>query len=223
LYAKKYTLIDTFKQKGKRKRLVELLQSKGITDQNVLQAMKDLPRHFFFPDAFVERAYDDAAFPIEEGQTISQPYTVAFQTSLLQLKPGDKVLEIGTGSGYQAGILAKMGMEVHSVERIEALYRSAMDIFAKLDLKIHCYWGDGSLGLSSRGPYDAIIVTAAAPDLAENLKVQLKEGGRLVLPVGDQSIQKMVLIEKLVENKYRRTEHGQFKFVPLLGKHGWKT
>jgi len=216
-------LIDTFKQKGRRKRLVNTLESKGIKDPRVLKAFLEVPRHFFFPKAFEDRAYDDAAFPIEAGQTISQPYTVAYQTELLNLFEGAKVLEIGTGSGYQAAILNQMGVEVHSVERIEELYRSNVELFAELGLDIHCYWGDGSLGLASKGPYDGIIVTAAAPELAENLKLQLKEGGRLVLPVGDLHIQKMVLIERLVDNKYRRSEHGEFKFVPLIGKNGWNT
>lgn len=216
-------MIDSFKQQGRRKRLVKELEDKGIKDSYVIDSLLRVPRHFFFPKAFEDRAYDDSAFPIDAGQTISQPYTVAFQTQLLELQQGSKVLEIGTGSGYQAAILHEMGVEVHSVERIEELYRKAVELFREMKMDIHCYWGDGSLGLSSKGPYDGIIVTAAAPDLAENLKLQLKVGGKLVLPVGDQHIQKMVLIERLVDNKYRRTEHGDFKFVPLIGKNGWNT
>lgn len=185
--------------------------------------MLEVPRHFFFPGAFQEKAYDDAAFPIEEGQTISQPFTVAFQTELLNVQPGAKILEIGTGSGYQAAVLNSMGAEVHTIERMEKLYRNCVDLFRKLNLPIRVYWGDGSVGLESQGPFDAILVTAAAPELAEHLKEQLKPGGRLVLPVGDQDFQKMVLIERDVDNIYRRTEHGEFKFVPLIGKHGWNS
>ncbi|MCB9261421.1 MAG: protein-L-isoaspartate(D-aspartate) O-methyltransferase [Flavobacteriales bacterium] len=213
---------DTYKNKGRRKRLVELLRKKGISDENVLNAIGEVPRHYFFPADFEDEAYEDKAFPIGQGQTISQPYTVAFQTQLLQLKPGSKVLEIGTGSGYQAAILAQMGVEVFTIERIEALYRKTIELFEKLKLPIHCFWGDGSVGLKHSAPFDGIVVTAGANDLAEHLKEQLAIGGNLVLPLGSLEIQKMVLITRLVENKYERTEHGEFKFVPLLGKHGWK-
>lgn len=221
MYAKIYTLEDSYKYKGQRKRLVESLQSKGITDERVIQAMLEVPRHFFFPEAFWSKAYDDAAFPIEGGQTISQPFTVAFQTQLLAVKPGDRVLEIGTGSGYQAAVLSAMGAEVYSIERVEELFRSSATKLQESGYRVNVFLGDGTVGLPSKGPFDGIIVTAAAPDLAEHLKVQLNTGGRLVLPVGDQSFQKMVLIERLVDNKYRRTEHGDFKFVPLIGKYGW--
>lgn len=183
----------------------------------------EVPRHYFFPKAFQDKAYDDAAFPIEEGQTISQPFTVAFQTELLAVKPGAKILEIGSGSGYQAAILHQMGANVYTIERMEKLYRNCVELFRELGMGIHLFWGDGSLGLESQAPFDGILVTAAAPDLAEHLKIQLKPGGRLVAPIGDRNFQKMVLIERDVDNIYRRTEHGDFKFVPLIGKHGWKS
>lgn len=213
---------DSFKYKGRRKRLVQDLKNKGITDESVLDAMLNVPRHFFFPKDFWDEAYEDKAFPIGSGQTISQPYTVAFQTQLLQVKPGDTVLEIGTGSGYQAAILAHLGVHVFTIERVEELFRKTTELFKKLQLPVHCFLGDGSVGLASRGPFDGIVVTAGGNSLAEQLKSQLKLGGRLVLPLGDRSIQKMVLISKVVENKYERTEHGEFKFVPLLGKYGWE-
>ena len=220
---KKYTLEDSYKLKGRRKRLVDLLSEKGINNTSVLDAMREVPRHFFFPPDFLDQAYDDKAFPIGEGQTISQPYTVAFQTQLLDPKPGDRVLEIGTGSGYQAAILAQMGVEVFTIERVDALFRKTTEVLMKQKLPIHCFLGDGSLGLPSKAPFDGIVVTAGGNDLAESLKEQLKVGGRLVVPMGDRDIQKMVLLRRLVENKYERTEHGEFKFVPLLGKYGWKT
>jgi protein-L-isoaspartate(D-aspartate) O-methyltransferase len=219
----KYTLEDSFKHKGRRKRLVEALKNKGITNEMVLDAILQVPRHFFFPKDFWDDAYEDKAFPIGSGQTISQPYTVSFQTQLLDIKPGDTVLEVGTGSGYQAAILANMGVNVYTIERVEALFRHTSQLLSKLKLPIHCFLGDGSVGLSSKGPFDGIVVTAGGNNLAEQLKVQLTEGGRLVVPMGDRSIQKMVLIKKVVENKYERTEHGDFKFVPLLGKYGWET
>jgi len=219
----KYTLEDSFKHRGRRKRLVEALRNKGITDENVLGAISKVPRHFFFPKDFWDDAYEDKAFPIGSGQTISQPYTVAFQTQLLNVQPGSTVLEIGTGSGYQAAVLAQLGAEVYTIERVEDLFRTTSQLFAKLKLPIHCFLGDGTIGLASKGPFDGIVVTAGGNSLAEQLKVQLRTGGRLVVPMGDRSIQKMVLIKKVVENKYDRTEHGEFKFVPLLGKYGWET
>lgn len=213
---------DTYKHKGRRRRLVELLKQKGISNKNVLEAIMVTPRHFFFPSDFSDEAYEDRAFPIGSDQTISQPYTVAFQTELLQINKGDKVLEIGTGSGYQAAILSAMGAEVYTIETIENLFRQTTELFKSLKLPIHCFLGDGSQGLPNIAPFDGIIVTAGGNTMAENLRSQLKEGGRLVVPVGDREIQKMVLIKRLVENNFQRTEHGEFKFVPLVGKHGWK-
>ena len=196
------------------------MRAKGIKDENVLNAMLKTPRHFFFPNDFLDEAYIDKAFPIGSGQTISQPYTVAFQSQLLGISKGAKVLEIGTGSGYQAAVLAAMGAVVYTVETVEELYRNTVELFKILNIPVHCFLGDGSKGLPAFQPYDAIIVTAAGGKLAENLREQLKVGGRLVIPVGSYDIQKMVLIERLVENKYQRSEHGEFKFVPLVGKQG---
>lgn len=216
-------MIDTFKHKGLRKRLCLLLAEKGIKSNKVLDAINDVPRHFFFERSFEDKAYLDQAFPIGEGQTISQPYTVAFQTQLLDIQKGDKVLEIGTGSGYQAAILEKLGAEVHTIERHEPLYRQAIQLFKKLGLTIKCYWGDGSLGLPKKAPFDKIIVTAAAPEWASSLQSQLKIGGKLVIPMGNKTVQKMVLIYRDDEHNYSRKEFGDFKFVPLLGKNGWET
>ena len=218
---KKIHLEDSLKHRGRRKRLVDELRQKGIRNEDVLKAMNKVPRHFFFPSDFIDRAYEDNAFPIEAGQTISQPFTVAFQTQLLDVKPGHKVLEIGTGSGYQAAILAELGCQVFSIERQEELYRSASTLLAKLGYKVKCFWGDGSEGLAKYGPFDRIVVTAASPESGTVLGEQLVTGGKMVIPVGDQHLQKMLLIEKTVENKFDRTVHGHFKFVPLLGKYGW--
>jgi len=216
-------LEDSFKHKGRRKRLVQELKNKGINDAAVLDAVLNVPRHFFFPKDFWDEAYEDKAFPIGNGQTISQPYTVAFQTQLLRINKGMKVLEIGTGSGYQAAILAYLEAEVFTIERVEELFRKTTQLFEQLRLPIHCFLGDGSIGLPKKSPFNGIVVTAGGNSLAEQLKEQLGIGGRLVVPSGNRSIQKMVLIEKRVENKYERTEHGEFKFVPLLGKYGWET
>jgi protein-L-isoaspartate(D-aspartate) O-methyltransferase len=214
-------LEDSYKQKGQRKRLNQVLRSKGIKDEKVLNALLEVPRHAFFPKDFWEVAYEDKAFPIGYDQTISQPYTVAFQTQLLKVQPGQKVLEIGTGSGYQASILSHLGAEVYSIERVSELFERTSKRLSQLNYSVHCFLGDGSLGLPKFQPFDRILVTAGAGSLAESLKLQLAENGRLVVPIGDQSIQKMVLIEKSVENIYTRSEHGDFKFVPLLGKNGW--
>lgn len=216
-------MIDTFKHKGLRKRLCLELAEKGIRSNKVLDAINEVPRHFFFEKSFEDKAYIDHAFPIDDNQTISQPFTVAFQTQLLDIQPNDKVLEIGTGSGYQAAILNNMGADVYTIERHEGLYRQAVDQFKKLNLAINCYWGDGSLGLAQKAPFDKIIVTAAAPEWASSLQNQLKVGGKLVLPLGNKTVQKMVLISRDDEHNYSRKAHGDFKFVPLLGKNGWKT
>ncbi len=214
---------DSFKHKGRRKRLMQELKNKGITDEHVLDAILNVPRHFFFPKDFWDEAYEDKAFPIGSGQTISQPYTVACQTQLLGVCKGDAILEVGTGSGYQAAILAYMGAQVFTIERVEELFKRTTQLFSRLRLPVTCYLGDGSIGLPSKAPFDGIVVTAGGNSLAEQLKEQLKVGGRLVLPTGNRSIQKMVLITRAVENNYKRSEHGEFKFVPLLGKYGWET
>lgn len=213
---------DTYKHKGQRKRLVELLMSKGISDNTVLQALLHVPRHYFFSAEFVDFAYDDKAFPIEDGQTISQPYTVAYQSELLQVKKGLKVLEIGTGSGYQAAVLAQMGAHVFTIERQKGLYQKAKPMLKSMGYNdIHFYFGDGTLGLPEYAPYDRIIVTAGAPAIPKALVDQLNAGGVLVIPVGDAETQKMLRISKLPSGEIKREVFKNFAFVPLLGEDGW--
>lgn len=215
-------LEDTYRHKGQRNALVKLLEKKGIQDANVLQAINTLPRHFFFDTALDSHAYEDKAFPIGEGQTISQPYTVAFQSELLEVKPGDKVLEIGTGSGYQASILYLLGAEVHSIEYQKNLFDKTKKFLSKLGISVHFYFGDGSQGIPSHAPFDKIIVTAGAPVVPTSLLKQLKVGGILVIPVGDRKTQKMMKLTKKTEKKIIQEEHDNFAFVPLLGEEGWK-
>lgn len=215
-------LEDSYTHKGQRKALIEALRKKGIKDEAVLQAMGTLPRHFFFDSALISHAYEDKAFPIGEGQTISQPYTVAFQTSLLQLKPGDKVLEIGTGSGYQAGILYLLGTKVYSIEYNKNLHERTKKFLSKLGIRVKQFLGDGSLGLPSYAPYDGILVTAGAPVVPNALLEQLAIGGRLVIPVGNKESQQMLRLTKQSENNILRESFEHFSFVPLLGKEGWE-
>jgi len=217
----KDNLEDNYRHKGLRKMLIADVKNKGITDEKVLKVMGQIPRHFFFDDAFMEHAYEDKAFPIGHGQTISQPYTVAFQTQLLKIKPGKKILEIGTGSGYQASVLLALGAEVHTIEYNKHLYKETCQFLPRLGLRPNFYCGDGSKGLPKEAPYDGIVVTAGAPSLPEVLIKQLKVGGILVIPVGDNQKQIMVEIEKTAENRIKKKEHMNFSFVPLLGKHGW--
>ncbi len=216
-------LQDSYKLQGKRKQLVDEVKRMGVSSQKVLSALQKVPRHFFFPDDFVDKAYDNIAFPIGGGQTISQPYTVAMQTALLDIKKGDKILEIGTGSGYQAAILKVLGADVYTIETVRELHETAKTLFSKLGLNIATFYGDGSNGLSQFAPYDKIILTAAAPKLMNSLTKQLKVNGKLVAPVGDRDVQKMILIERHGENEYKQTSHGKFNFVPLTGTHGWST
>lgn len=213
---------DTYKHKGMRRSLVRKLVEKGIKDQKVLDAIGNIPRHVFFDDIFLEHAYQDKAFPIAEGQTISQPYTVAFQTELLKVKPGDRVLEIGTGSGYQCCVLLEVGAQVVTVE-----YKEKLSLLAQRQLSVMGYSpkfiiGDGSLGNPEYAPYDAIIVTAGAPTVPDALVSQLKVGGRLVIPVGDSKTQKMLRITRVSEQNLSQEEFHNFSFVPLLGKQGWR-
>lgn len=215
-------LEDTYRHKGQRNALIKLLEKKGIKDTNVLQAINTLPRHFFFDTALDSHAYEDKAFPIGEGQTISQPYTVAFQSELLDVKPGDKILEIGTGSGYQAAILYLLGGEVHSIEYQKKLFDKTKSFLSRLGISIHFYFGDGSQGIPDRAPFDKIIVTAGAPIIPTSLLKQLKVGGILVIPVGDRKTQKMMKLTKVTEKKIIQEEHDNFAFVPLLGEEGWK-
>lgn len=215
-------LEDTYLHKGKRKALVRLLKEKGIKSERVLDAIYQLPRHFFFDSALVSHAYEDKAFPIGEGQTISQPYTVAFQTELLDIKAGDKVLEIGTGSGYQGSILHILGAEVYTIEYQKKLYEGTKRFLKRLGIEMHLFYGDGSQGLQEFAPYDKILVTAGAPVVPNALIKQLKPGGILVIPVGDRSTQKMLKLTKKSNTQVVKEEFDNFAFVPLLGKDGWK-
>lgn len=209
-------MIESFEAKGKRKRLVAELRQKGISDEDVLRAIDTVPRHLFMDPAFLIHAYVDKAFPISSGQTISQPYTVAVQTSLLRIKKRDKILEVGTGSGYQAAVLAEMGAKVYTIERFRDLYLKAQKTIVPLGYNIDFFYGDGYAGKSQYGPFDGIIVTAAAPETPTELLVQLRIGGRLVIPVGGSLSQKMTVIERTGEDSYENSEHGSFVFVPML-------
>jgi len=201
---------------GERLKLVKILQKKGIKDPNVLEAIAQVPRHLFFGNSIASHAYEDKAFPIASGQTISQPYTVAFQTELLDVKPGMKVLEIGTGSGYQAAILMQMGANVYTIERIKQLFNEAKHRFHDLGYRPKYQgYGDGYKGLPIYAPFDRIIVTAAAPYIPEALIEQLKPEGKLVIPVGKIK-QRMKLIEKNKEGRISESDHGLFRFVPML-------
>ena len=208
---------DTFRHKGLRHQLVESLRRKGIHDENVLQALETVPRHFFFDSSLLEFAYQDKPFPIGAGQTISQPFTVAFQSELLAIKKGDKVLEIGTGSGYQACILCEMGAKVFSIERQKILFDKAKAFIPTLGYRMKTFYGDGYLGQPAFAPYDKIIITAGAPYIPEALVQQLKIGGILVAPIGNTDIQEMTTVVKLTETSTRITSHGRFRFVPMLG------
>ena len=214
-------LHDSYKHKGMRNGLVKLIQEKGIRDARVLKAIGSVPRHYFFDKAFLEHAYQDKAFPIGEGQTISQPYTVAYQTELLELKETDKVLEIGTGSGYQCWVLLQITPHVYTIEYNQVLYHKAVKLFETLHLQPHTFLGDGSQGLPQHAPYDKIIVTAGAPVIPKTLLNQLKIGGILVIPVGDATVQKMMRVVRVEHDEFTREEFDNFKFVPLLGKSGW--
>lgn len=216
-----YKFVDNYREKGGRKKLVEVLKEKGIEDSRVLKAIGNVPRHFFFDETFWKQAYKDIAFPIGEGQTISQPYTVAYQTQLLHIKPGEKVLEIGTGSGYQTCILLELGARVYTIERQEKLYERAKIFLEKMGYDCRFFLGDGSKGIAEYAPYDKIIVTAGAPLVPEILLKQLKIGGLIVIPVGDERSQKMVTVLRVSENDYEKIELDTFRFVPLVGDQAW--
>lgn len=211
------------KHSYRRRQLADLLREKNIQDEAVLNAIESIPRHVFVDTALEHRAYEDSALPIGKGQTISQPYTVAAQTELLQVTPGSRVLEIGTGSGYQAAVLAEMGAKVYSVERHEELYLKARKTLRDLGYRIQIKLGDGSLGWSAYAPYDAIVVTAGAPVIPEELIRQLTIEGRLVVPVGDQKKQEMIRITRVSEESYKEESFNHFKFVPLIGEKGWNS
>lgn len=210
------------KFKQRRKDLIKTLREKGITSERVLDAFNQVPRHIFVDTALEDRAYKDTALPIGMDQTISQPYTVARQTELLEVFPGEKVLEIGTGSGYQASILCELGAKVYSVERHKKLYEKARGHLQELGYSVELKLGDGTLGWSAYAPYDAIIVTAAAPEVPDHLLDQLNVNGRLVIPVGDEQKQQMIRVRKVRENEYEQESFRHFKFVPLVGEKGWK-
>jgi protein-L-isoaspartate(D-aspartate) O-methyltransferase len=209
---------DTYKHKGMRKQLIHQLRQKGIVNDDVLAAFDEVPRHFFLDLAFEQQAYSNVAFQIGAGQTISHPYTVAFQSSLLELKRGEKVLEIGTGSGFQTAILYKMGAKVYSIERQKELHVKATHILDKLKVRAQLFFGDGYQGKEIFGPYDKILVTCGAPSIPQKLLDQLKIGGYLVIPVGGEEGQEMVRITKLAENEYKEELFGYFSFVPMLEK-----
>jgi len=208
---------DSYRAQGLRSKLVQEITRKGISDRRVLEAIGKIPRHYFLDSSFMEFAYSDKPFPIGEGQTISQPYTVAFQSQLLQVEPGHKVLEIGTGSGYQAIVLLEMGAKVYSIERVKALYDKAKEFLPLLGYKPKLYYGDGYKGLPRLAPFDRIIVTAAAPDIPQGLLSQLSDNGIMVIPVGDSNgVQVMKTIHKDSNGVFTEKEHGQFRFVPML-------
>ena len=209
-------MIDTFRHKGMRRKLVEQLAEKGIEDQGVLDAFMAVPRHFFLDRAFTEQAYSDMAFQIGAGQTISQPYTVAFQTQLLQVKKGDKILEIGTGSGFQTSILCEMGAKVYSIERQKELYLKTKQLIPILNYTPKLKYGDGFEGWDTFGPYDKIIITCGAPFIPEALVKQLKSGGRMVIPLGEGDIQEMILLTKSANGEISQRSFGKFRFVPML-------
>jgi protein-L-isoaspartate(D-aspartate) O-methyltransferase len=211
-----FQMTDSFLSKGKRKKLVDELRRKGIDDEDVLRAISKVPRHDFMDPAFLNHAYVDKAFPISSGQTISQPYTVAVQTALLHVKKRDKILEIGTGSGYQAAILAEMGAKVYTIERYRELYLRAQRTLSSLGYNADFFYGDGYEGKPQYGPYDGIIITAATNEIPEKLPRQLKIGGRLVVPFGSSISQVMTLVIRTGEDKYEYSSHGSFVFVPLL-------
>jgi len=209
-------LKNTDKHQGLRNQLVKLLKEKGITDGAVLSAINTIPRHLFIDSSFENFAYQDKAFPIDAEQTISQPYTVAFQSQLLEVKRGQKILEIGTGSGYQTAVLCLMGANVYSVERQVKLFKKTVNLLPKLGIRPkHLSFGDGYKGLPEHAPFDGIIVTAGAPIIPQALMAQLKIGGRLVIPLGEET-QIMTLLIRKNETQFEKHEFGDFKFVPLL-------
>ncbi len=209
---------DTYRHKGLRKKLVQGIQSKGITDERVLDAILEVPRHFFLDSAFDEVAYEDRAFPIGEGQTISQPYTVAYQSQLLEIKPFMKVLEIGTGSAYQAVVLAEMGAQVYTIERQKKLF-DANKSFALLKKypSIKLFFGDGYEGLPTFAPFDRVLITAAAPEIPPRLVEQLKPGGMMVIPLGAGDVQQMMRVTKLESGALQEEVFDHFSFVPMIG------
>ncbi|MFC2112185.1 protein-L-isoaspartate(D-aspartate) O-methyltransferase [Bacteroidota bacterium] len=207
---------ESFQHKGLRKKLVDTISSKGIKDERILKAIGSIPRHLFMDSGFINFSYKDQAFPIGEGQTISQPYTVAFQTELLEINSRHKVLEIGTGSGYQTAVLLELGASVYTIERQRKLFHKAQAILGDLGYKPHFFYGDGYQGKETYGPFDRILVTAGADHVPEPLLKQLRIGGILVVPVGGPRGQQMVRVIRQGEDDFKTTEHGSFAFVPLI-------
>ncbi len=208
--------MDSYLHKGLRKKLIESIREKGIKNENVLEAMNRVPRHLFMDSGFINHSYTDKAFPIAAGQTISQPYTVAFQTELLEVEKHCKVLEIGTGSGYQTAVLLELGARVYTIERQRQLFLDAQKTLTPLKYKPSYFYGDGYEGLPSYAPFDRILITAAAPEIPQRLLDQLAVGGILVVPEGGSSGQKMIRVYRESEDEIRKSEHGYFSFVPLL-------
>ena len=206
---------DNFRHKGLRKQLINLLREKGIKSEAVLDAMCKIPRHLFLDTAFLNFAYEDKAFPIGAEQTISHPYTVAFQTELLELARGEKVLEIGSGCGYQTAVLCELGVKVYSIERQKELYDKTKRFLPKLGYRPNLYYGDGYLGKESFAPFDKIIITCGAPFIPEALLKQLKVGGIMIIPVGEE-VQEMIKVVRVDENNFEQKKFGDFKFVPML-------
>ena len=210
------TNIDSPKYQGQRNQMVSKLESLGINDKNVLKALNNVPRHLFMDPGLISHSYENNAYPIESGQTISQPYTVAFQTQLIKCKKGDKVLEIGTGSGYQTAILSYLGFDVFTIERDVTLFKKSSLIFKNLSIKIKMnLFADGYLGINDSAPFDGIIVTAAAKEIPKILMNQLKVGGRMVIPIGEED-QTMYRFTRIEKSKFKKEEFGQFKFVPMV-------
>ena len=209
---------DSYRHKGMRKKLVEIVRGKGIKDEKILEAINNIPRHFFLDSAFDEVAYEDRAFPIAEKQTISQPYTVAYQTQLLEVKPFEKVLEIGTGSAYQACVLAELGAKVFTIERQKKLFESNKRFtFLKKYPNIKFFYGDGYEGLPTYGPFDKVLITAAAPEIPQKLVQQMKPGGLMVIPIGSGEVQTMKRLKKELDGSITEEVFDHFSFVPMLG------
>lgn len=207
--------MDTFRHKGLRNRLVQEIKRKGIVDSAVIKAIGDVPRHMFFESSFIQFAYQDKAFPIGAGQTISQPYTVAFQSQLLKVKPGHKILEVGTGSGYQAAVLVELGAKVFSIERQRELHLKSSMMLRQMGYQLSFFLGDGYKGLPQFAPFDRIIVTAGAPQIPEELLTQLVVGGIMIIPVGDK-VQTMIRVIRESETEFSQESLGRFEFVPML-------
>jgi protein-L-isoaspartate(D-aspartate) O-methyltransferase len=207
---------DTLRHQGLRKIMVEGIRIKGIKDEKILAAMAKVPRHLFMDSSFIQFAYKDQAFPIGAGQTISQPYTVATQTQLLEVEKYDKILEVGTGSGYQAAILIELGASIYTIERQRELFLKAQSVLPQLGYNPKFFYGDGYKGLPTYGPFDKIIITAGAPEIPLDLITQLRIGGRMVVPVGPREKQTMYLVVKTSETEYYKESHGTFVFVPML-------